>query len=101
KCIGTDGGQQVAFDDSKGLVHLWNLADRREVAVRLAPGVREMIFTAHGVALVRPTVIQVFGGTDGDFVVEIPRGSGTPARGRPGGVAGSRGGRPVAVGPGR
>jgi dipeptidyl aminopeptidase/acylaminoacyl peptidase len=92
KCIVTDDGRQVAFDDSKGAVHLWSLVDRREVAVRLAPDVREMIFTAHGLALVRPTIIQVFGGTEGDFFVEIPRGTGTSVRARPGGVAVSRDG---------
>jgi hypothetical protein len=92
QCIVSDDGRQVAFDDSKGFIHLWGLVDRREVAARVSPDVREMIFTAHGLALIRPTSIHIFGGSEGDFFVEIPRGSGTSVRARPGGVAVSRDG---------
>ncbi|HZW90747.1 MAG TPA: serine/threonine-protein kinase, partial [Myxococcaceae bacterium] len=95
KCIVTADGQQVAFDDARGRVHLWSLVDRRELATRFAPDVREMIFTAHGLALVHPTVIHAFGGPEGDFFVDIPRGSGTNARTRAGGVAVSRDGHRV------
>ena len=37
RCIVTDDGRQVAFDDAGGRVHLWSLVDRREVAVRFGP----------------------------------------------------------------
>ena len=92
RCIVTDDGRQVAFDDARGLVHLWNLVDRKEIGARVSPDVREIVFTAHGLALIRPTSIHVFGGSDGDFFIEIPRGSGTSPRPRAGGVAVSRDG---------
>jgi serine/threonine protein kinase/WD40 repeat protein len=92
RCIVTDDGRQVAFDDARGLVHLWSLVDRREIGARVSPDVREIVFTAHGLALIRPTSIHVFGGSEGDFFVEIPRGSGTSPRPRPGGIAVSRDG---------
>ncbi|HET9157262.1 MAG TPA: WD40 repeat domain-containing protein, partial [Myxococcaceae bacterium] len=96
-CIVSDDGREVAFDDARGSVHLWNLVDRKELAARYAPDVREMIFTTHGLALVRPTVIHVFGGPEGDFLVDIPKGSGTPLRPRPGGIAVSADGHRVVL----
>src|SRR5262249_14650320 len=65
------------------------------LAARVAPDVRELIFTAHGLAVVRPTLVHVFGGPEGDFFVETPRGSGTPTRVRTGGIAVSRDGHRI------
>src|SRR5262249_32515327 len=58
-----------------------------ELAARIAPDLREMLFTGHGLALVRPSTVDVFGGAEGDFSVDIPRGSGTSTRRRLGAVA--------------
>jgi outer membrane protein assembly factor BamB len=97
KCIVSDDGREVAFDDARGSIHIWNLVDRKERAARYAPDVREMIFTSHGLALVRPTIIHVFGGSEGDFLVDIPRGSGTGLRPRAGGIAVSGDGHRVVL----
>ena len=92
KCVVSDDGSQVAFDDGRGAVHLWSITDRRELAVRVAPDVRELLFTGHGLAIIRASSIDVFGGGEGDFSVDVPRGSGTSTRRRPGAVALSRDG---------
>ena len=72
-CRVSGDGQRVAFKDAAGVVHLWDLRDRHELASRQAPDASQLLFTAHGLAVVRAGSIQVFGGTEGDFVVAIPR----------------------------
>ena len=91
-CVVSDDGRQLAFADGAGSVHLWDLVDLREVAVRLVPDFRDMLFTGRGLAVVRASTLDVFGGTEGDFSVDVPKGSGTSTRLRPGGVAISRDG---------
>ena len=56
----------------QGLVHLWDLDARREITSRPAPDAQDIVFTAHGVALVRSGSLQLFGGPEGDFSVEVP-----------------------------
>jgi WD40 repeat protein len=53
-------------------VHLWDLDARREITSRPAPDAQDIVFTAHGVALVRSGSLQLFGGPEGDFSVEVP-----------------------------
>ncbi len=84
-CSVSDDGQRVAFQDSNGVVHLWDLTRREELANRHISDASDLIFTAHGLAVVRARAIQVFGGPEGDFAVAIPgrRGRGVVvARGR-------------------
>ncbi len=71
-CSVSNDGQRVAFQDSKGLVHFWDLTRKEELASRPIPDASELIFTAHGVAAIRARAIQVFGGSEGDFAVAIP-----------------------------
>jgi hypothetical protein len=54
------------------VVHLWDLDARREITSRPAPDAQDIVFTAHGVALVRSGSLQLFGGPEGDFSVEVP-----------------------------
>ncbi|HZW91105.1 MAG TPA: WD40 repeat domain-containing protein, partial [Myxococcaceae bacterium] len=72
QCVVSPDGQRVAFRDAGGVVHLWDLGERRELDSRDAPDASYLMFTAHGLAVVRAKAIQVFGGTEGDFVVAIP-----------------------------
>jgi serine/threonine protein kinase/WD40 repeat protein len=71
-CAVSEDGQRVAFMDGTGVVHLWDLRGKVELASRQAPDTSEMLFTAHGLAVIRARAIQVFGGKEGDFVVAIP-----------------------------
>jgi hypothetical protein len=94
-CAVSEDGHQVAFDDSRGFVHLWSLDEQKELGVRVASDVRDLLFTGHGLAVVRASTIDLFGGDEGDFSVEIPRGSGTVTRPRTGAVVVARDGHRV------
>jgi serine/threonine protein kinase/WD40 repeat protein len=71
-CAISQDGARMAVRDLQGLVRLWDLDGRREVTSRPAPDAQDMVFTEHGVALVRSTSLQLFGGPEGDFSVEVP-----------------------------
>jgi tRNA A-37 threonylcarbamoyl transferase component Bud32/WD40 repeat protein len=71
-CSVSDDGQQIAFRDAAGTVHLWDLGSARELATRPAPDAEQLLFTHHGLAVVRSRSVHVFGGPDGDFIVELP-----------------------------
>jgi hypothetical protein len=71
-CTVSGDGQRVGFKDAAGTVHLWDLPGKRELAARGAPDASQLLFTAHGLAVVRARAIQVFGGKEGDFFVAIP-----------------------------
>jgi WD40 repeat protein len=76
----------MAFRDRNGLVRLWDLEARREITSRSAPDAQEIDFTGHGVVLVRSGSLQLFGGADGDFTLELPgrstSGRADPSEGR-------------------
>ena len=71
-CAISGDGTRLAIRDLQGLVHLWDLDARREITSRPAPDAQDIVFTAHGVALVRSGSLQLFGGPEGDFSVEVP-----------------------------
>ncbi|HTS79435.1 MAG TPA: WD40 repeat domain-containing serine/threonine protein kinase [Myxococcaceae bacterium] len=71
-CAISQDGARMAVRDLQGLVRLWDLDARREITSRPAPDAQDIIFTAHGVALVRSESLQLFGGPEGDFSVELP-----------------------------
>jgi len=85
-CAVSPEGDRIAFRDRHGLVRLWDLEARREVTSRSAPDAQEIGFTGHGVALVRSGSLQIFGGADGDFSIELAGRSaserGGPSEGR-------------------
>jgi serine/threonine protein kinase/WD40 repeat protein len=81
-CAISSAGDQMAFRDRNGLVRLWDLEARREITSRSAPDAQEIDFTGHGVALVRSGSLQLFGGADGDFSIELP-GRSTSGRANP------------------
>ncbi|HET6984497.1 MAG TPA: protein kinase, partial [Myxococcaceae bacterium] len=89
-CAISVAGDRMAFRDQTGLVRLWDLEAGREITSRSAPDTQEIEFTGHGVALVRSGSLQLFGGPDGDFSIELP---GRSASGR----AGPSEGRALAV----
>ena len=71
-CVVSDDGRQVAFLEASGLVHLWDLVERKELGTRAAPDTSQLLFTGHGLAILRTRAIQLFGGEEGDFSVAIP-----------------------------
>jgi serine/threonine protein kinase/WD40 repeat protein len=85
-CAISPAGDRMAFRDRQGLVRLWDLEAGREVTSRPAPDAQEIDFTGHGVVLVRAGSLQVFGGAEGDFSIELPgrsaSGRANPSEGR-------------------
>ena len=71
-CAVSQDGNRIAIRDLQGVVRVWDLDARREITSRPAPDAQDMVFTAHGVALVRSGSLQLFGGPEGDFSVEVP-----------------------------
>jgi WD40 repeat protein len=71
-CAVSEQGDRLAIRDPNGVVRLWDLEQRREMTSRDAPDTQEIVFTAHGVALVRGASLQLFGGPEGDYSIEIP-----------------------------
>ena len=77
-CAVSRGGDRIVFLDSTGTARLWELEPARELASRPAPDARQFLFTGHGVAIVRAGSVQLFGGPDGDFSVQLPARGATP-----------------------
>jgi serine/threonine protein kinase/WD40 repeat protein len=71
-CAISQDGNRLAVRDLQGTVRLWDLDARREITSRPAPDAQDIVFTAHGVALIRSGSLQLFGGPEGDFSVEVP-----------------------------
>ena len=71
-CSVSDDGGRVAFKDDGGVVHLWDLVERQELGRWPLPDAADLLFTAHGLAVIRSHAVQLFGGPEGDFAVAIP-----------------------------
>src|SRR5262249_3882858 len=56
-CVVSDDGRRVAFKDGDGTVHLWDLVGRKELVARGAPDASQILFTSHGLALIRARAI--------------------------------------------
>jgi tRNA A-37 threonylcarbamoyl transferase component Bud32 len=81
-CAVSSDGDRMVFLDSTGTAHLWELEPARELSSRPAPDARLFLFTGHGVAIVRSGAVQLFGGPDGDFSIQLPsRGATSPVPG--------------------
>jgi WD40 repeat protein/tRNA A-37 threonylcarbamoyl transferase component Bud32 len=76
KCTVSNDARQVAFQSQDGVVHVWDLIERKELVSSLIPDASEMVFTAHGLAVVGTRALHVFGGNEGSFTVAIPRSGG-------------------------
>src|SRR5262249_37087314 len=71
-CSVSDDRQQIAFRDASGTVHLWDLATAREVATRPAPDAEQLLFTRHGLAIIRSRSVHLFGGPAAEFTTRLP-----------------------------
>ncbi|RPH72088.1 MAG: hypothetical protein EHM78_04695 [Myxococcaceae bacterium] len=71
-CAVSEPGDRLAIRDLHGVVRLRDLDEGRELTSRAAPDTQDIVFTAHGVALVRGASLQLFGGPEGDYSLEVP-----------------------------
>jgi len=74
RCVVSDDGRQVAYQDGSGMVQLLAVEDERKLASRPGAGLRDMLFSRHGLVLVKLGRLEVFGGPEGDFTIELPGG---------------------------
>jgi serine/threonine protein kinase len=98
-CAISADGRQLAYFDQTGKLHLLSLDDGREVAPIKPESVRGFRFSRHGLVVFRQGRLELIGGPEGDFSIELPearsgRTSLTPLRG---GIAVSPDGDLVAV----
>ena len=71
-CAISRDGERLATLDRAGVVRLFELREGREITSRPVPDAQALGFTAHGLAVVRSASLQIFGGPEGDFSVEVP-----------------------------
>jgi tRNA A-37 threonylcarbamoyl transferase component Bud32/WD40 repeat protein len=97
-CVVSDDGLQVAYEDASEGVRVVALADGRELARRKFEPFRSLRFSRHGLVVFRQGRLDVLGGRDGDFSIDLPEARfGTWSRVPLGGSAVSPDGELVAV----
>jgi len=97
-CVVSDDGSQVAYHDPSGDLHLVALDDGRELARRKFEPSLNIRFSRHGLVVFRQGRLDVLGGREGDFSIELPEARfGSSTRLPPGGSAVSPDGELVAV----
>ena len=74
RCVVSDDGLQVAYEDAFGNVQLLAVDDGHTLASRPGAGLRDILFSRHGLVLVKVGRLEVFGGQEGDFTIELPEG---------------------------
>ena len=72
-CAISDDSEQVAYADPSGGVHLLSIADGRKLGDATAgTGLRALLFSRHGLVIVRQGWIDVLGGPEGEFSIALP-----------------------------
>jgi WD40 repeat protein len=71
-CVVSDDGRQVAYQDTAGLLRLLAVEDGRELARRKSERFHGLHFTPHGLVIFRGARLDVLGGPDGDFIIDLP-----------------------------
>src|SRR5260370_16511915 len=71
-CAISNDGRRVAFQDNNAVVHLWDLTRPAELGSWSVPDGGELMFTAHGLAVVPAPFIPLFGGPARAFSPPIP-----------------------------
>ena len=71
-CATSDDSQQVAYIDSSGQVHLLSIASGRQLGQRSATGLRSLLFSSHGLVIVRQGWLDILGGPEGEFSIALP-----------------------------
>ena len=71
-CAVSDDSRQVAYVDTSGAVHLLSVADGRKLGDSAGTPVRALLFSSHGLVIVRQGWVDVLGGPGGDFRIALP-----------------------------
>jgi len=71
-CVVSDDGLQVAYQDASEGLRLVALDDARELARRKFEPFQSLRFSRHGLVVFRQGRLDVLGGRDGDFSIELP-----------------------------
>ncbi|MGO9829206.1 MAG: hypothetical protein ACLPJH_03630 [Myxococcaceae bacterium] len=71
-CVVSDDGRQVAYLDATDGLHLVALDDGHELARRKFEPLQSLGFSHHGLVVFRQGRLDVLGGPDGDFSIELP-----------------------------
>src|SRR5262249_27018110 len=71
-CAVSNDGQQVAYVDMSGGVHLVASATGRKLGERAGGGLRALLFSSHGLVIVRQGWLDVLGGPEGEFSIALP-----------------------------
>jgi tRNA A-37 threonylcarbamoyl transferase component Bud32 len=71
-CAVSDDGQRVAYVDTSGGVHLLSVASGEKLGERAGTGLRTLVFSSHGLVIVRQGWLDVLGGPEGEFSIALP-----------------------------
>jgi eukaryotic-like serine/threonine-protein kinase len=71
-CVVSDDGRRVAYMDASAGMRLVALDDGRELAHHKYEPFQGLSFTRHGLVVFRRGRLDVLGGADGDFSIELP-----------------------------
>jgi serine/threonine protein kinase len=71
-CVVSDDGRRVAYHHASGGMRLVALDDGRELARRKFESFQGLSFTRHGLVVFKQGRLEVLGGPDGDFSIELP-----------------------------
>jgi WD40 repeat protein/tRNA A-37 threonylcarbamoyl transferase component Bud32 len=74
ECATSMDGRQLAYVGKPEQAHILSVDDGRELAKHSAAGFRDILFSSHGLVVIRPGRLEVFGGPEGDFTIELPDG---------------------------
>ena len=72
RCFVSRDYRRAAYVDVSENIQLIDVEDGRRIASRPASGLRGMFFTAHGLVIAKLGRIEVVGGPQGDFTIELP-----------------------------
>ncbi|HET6984518.1 MAG TPA: serine/threonine-protein kinase, partial [Myxococcaceae bacterium] len=70
-CAVSADGQQVAYVDQSGGVHLLAVADGRTLGEATGTVLRNLVFSGHGLVVVRQGSLDVLGGPEGSFSIAL------------------------------
>jgi len=71
-CVVSDDGLQVAYEEASAGMRLVALDDGRELARRKFEPYQGLRFSRHGLVVFKRGRLEVLGGPDGDFSIELP-----------------------------
>jgi len=71
-CAVSGDGRQVAYMDTGGLLRVLAVEDGRELARRKSERFHGLHFTPHGLVVFRGARLEVLGGPEGDFIIDLP-----------------------------